>query len=358
MSKRIYTLKKSKFENVTVEDRIFVGLDVHKRSIHIAVRINGKLAATWVTSNDVTGVMTALEPLHPGMKKVVYEAGPTGYSLARAMKKEGWPIEVVAPGKTPKEANIGSKSDRLDCRKLAEYAEKKLLKAIAIPTEQEEVDRQILRLRDQQMKKQRRVKQQIKSFLLQHGIREPAGLKNWNRNSMAALRDMELRPELRLVLDALLGELDYLLQSLQHTEERIRQMAKENRYSEKEARLETHPGVGFRTAMKFLTEVYQPDRFNIGGEVACYVGTAPLVRQSGEKRREGPTIKAGQGTLRGMLVQASWVWIRRDPHATAIYGRLVRNTGCPQKAIIGMARRMAVNLWCMLTREENFRFAT
>lgn len=357
MSKRTYTLKKCKFEKATDEDQIFVGLDVHKKSIHIAVRINGKLIAAWVTSPGVRGVIAAMEPLRPGMKKVVYEAGPTGYSLARAMKKEGWPIEVVAPGKIPKEANTGSKSDRLDCRKLAEYAEKDLLKAIAIPTEQEEADRQMVRLRDQLTKKQRRAKQQIKGFLLQHGIDEPVGLSGWTKQSITALQDMELRPELRFVLDALLEELKYLIQSVQRVEQQILQMAKEDRYWEKEARLETHPGVGFRTAMKFLTEIYQPDRFSEGRQVACYVGTAPLVRESGEKRREGPTIKAGQGELRRMLVQASWVWIRRDPQAASVYRRLVRNSGCSQKAIIGMARRMAVNLWCMLTREENFQFA-
>ena len=349
--------KMRKFDNVTCDDMVYVGLDVHKRSVHVAVRINGKFVKTFVMPVDIAAVITTLEPLAPGLKKIVYEAGPTGYSLARALKEIGWPVEVIAPGKTPKEANSGSKSDRLDCKKLAEYSEKNLLKMVAVPTEQEEADRQLTRLRDHLKKKEKRVKQQIKSYLLQHGIKEPRGLSNWSKYGVDALAELEINPELRFVLDIYLGELNALQNQLKKTEQRIKQIAKTERFAEKEVCLETHPGVGWRTSIKFLTEVYQPERFNETTEVACYTGLAPLVKQSGEKRKEGPLIKAGQGPLRCLLVQASWVWIRRDPRAAAVYRRLLRNTGCPQKAIIGMARRMAVNLWCMLTRGEDFRLA-
>jgi len=67
---------------------------------------------------------------------VVYEAGPTGYSLARTIKAAGLPVGVVAPSKTPRQAAPDSKTDSLDARKLAEYAAKGLLRHIAIPTKQ------------------------------------------------------------------------------------------------------------------------------------------------------------------------------------------------------------------------------
>lgn len=346
-----------KFEDTSAEDQVYVGLDVHKNSIHAAVRINGKLGKTCVMPTDNAAVIKALRPLTSGLKSIVYEAGPTGYRLARALKKIKWPISVVAPGKTPRESNSGSKSDRLDCRKLAEYSEKNLLRTLAIPTEQEEADRQLTRLRDHLKKKEKRIKQQIKSFLLQYGHKEPTGLTHWSHYAVAKLAELELLPELRFVLDIFLEELHTLQDQLERTERRIKELAAVVRFAEKEARLETHPGVGWRTAMKYLTEVYQPERFNETTEVASYVGLAPLVRQSGETRKEGPLIKAGQGPLRCILVQASWKWVRQDPHAAQVYRRLLSNTGCPQKAIIGMARRMASNLWCMLTRGEDYRYA-
>lgn len=346
-----------KFDKVTCDDNVVIGLDVHKRSIHVAVRINGQLVTTFVMPAAIDPIIKTLRPLKPGLQKIVYEAGPTGYSLARAFKKINWPIEVIAAGKTPKESNQGGKSDRLDCKKLAEFAEKNMLKAVVIPTKQEEADRQVTRLLDHLKKKEKRVKQQIKSFLLQHGIKEPKGLSHWSNYGIDSLAELELNPELRFVLDVFLEELNFLKKQLKNARKKIKQMSKTERFADKKVLLETHPGVGWKTSIKFLTEVYQPERFTQTTHIGRYVGLAPLVRQSGETRKEGPLIKAGQGPLRCILIQAAWVWIRHDPHAARVYRRLVSNTGCPQKAITGIARRLAVNLWCMVTRNEEFRFA-
>ncbi|MEA1928952.1 MAG: IS110 family transposase [Candidatus Auribacterota bacterium] len=347
--------KTRKLDFITCDDSAYVGLDVHKRSIHGAVRINGNLISTFVMPANKDAVIKTLEPLAAGLEKIVYEAGPTGYSLARSFQEIGWPIEVIAPGKIPKEANQGSKSDRLDCKKLAEFAEKDMLKAVAIPTEQEEADRQLTRLRDHLKKKEKRVKQQIKSFLLQHGIKEPVSLSNWSKSGVDALAKLELNSELRFTMDIFLEELKDLKEHLKATQNRIKQISKAERFAEKVTLLETHPGVGPKTSIKFLTEVYQPGRFNEYTQVARYTGLAPRVRQSGEKRREGPLIKAGQAPLRCMLIQAAWAWVRCDPYAAMVYRRLLKNTGKTQKAITGIARRLAVNLWCMLMRGEVFR---
>jgi transposase len=95
----------------------------------------------------------------------------------RALTDAGIPVTIVAPGKTPRAAGSQSKSDRMDSRKLALYAEKGgLLTPIAVPTLEQEQDRQLLRARYQTVCKLRRVKQQIKSLLLLYGIAEPPGL--------------------------------------------------------------------------------------------------------------------------------------------------------------------------------------
>ena len=82
-----------------------------------------------------------------------------------------------------------------------------LLHPVRVPTEQEEADRQVLRLREQLVSKTRSVQAQIKSFLLQHGIAEPVGLGHWSKASVAVLRGLALLPELRFCLDLLLDEL-------------------------------------------------------------------------------------------------------------------------------------------------------
>ena len=116
MSKRTGKVAESKSLVVTAKDSVYVGLDVHKKSVHAAWRLNGREMGTWVMSADVAAVVRSLSRFQPGLKQIVYEAGPTGYGLARALRKAGLPTEVNAPGKTPQPANPDSKSDRLDCR--------------------------------------------------------------------------------------------------------------------------------------------------------------------------------------------------------------------------------------------------
>ena len=352
MSKRSRRSRNWQVLKTETGDRVVIGLDVHKKSIHAAIRVNGVEADTWVMPSAPKTVVAAFVGLRGTPHKIVYEAGPTGFRLARALREAQLCVDVIAPGKVPQPANRGNKSDRIDCRKLALYAEKDLLSAVAIPSEDEEASRQITRLREQVIKKIRRVKQQIKSLLLQHAIAEPPGLAQWSLAGVAALRKCRVREELRFVIDTLLGELETLTKALRRTEQRMRRMARQRRYRVGEELLRSHPGVGPITAMTFLTEVYRPERFDEKCELTSYCGLAPRVCQTGESRQEGPLIKGGRKGLRRLLVEAAWVWIARDPAAMACYRRLVFNTGKSQKAIIGMARRLAIHLWCMVTRGE------
>lgn len=348
---------KSKSLAVVEGDVVYVGLDVHKKSIHAAVWMNGNVRRHWVMPADGRLVLRKLEPLRRALKEVVYEAGPTGYGLARLLRGAGVPVSVVAPSKTPRQSDESAKSDRLDCIALAEYSAARLLRAVTVPSEQEEADRQVLRLRDQVMRKLRRVKQQIKSLLLQYGMAEPAGLKHWSRSGVAELGKLSLCDELRFCLDELLAELGELGARLARVNKRIEVLAGEDRHAGAVAVLQSAPGVGPITAMTFRTELHQAREFHDGGEVARYFGLAPRVRQSGGTRRDGPISKTGRGHVRAILVQAAWQWIRQDARAKSVYNRLVGNTGLPQKAIVGMARRLAICLWRMMVTGELYRQA-
>ena len=110
---------KGKAPEVGKRDSVYVGLDVHKHSVHAAVRINGKEHGTAVLPADPRTVLRFLEPYRAGLKSVVYEAGPTGFGLFRVLRGAGMPAKVVAPGKIPRPAVAEAKSDQLDCRKLA-----------------------------------------------------------------------------------------------------------------------------------------------------------------------------------------------------------------------------------------------
>jgi transposase len=182
-------------------------------------------------------------------------------------------------------------------------------------------------------------------------------VEHWTKAGIAALADLDLKPQVRLALDCLVEELAHLVSLLGRTRSAMKQLSRQARHRVQERRLRTHPGVGETAALAYRTEVYQPERFEDAQALTKYVGLAPRVSQTGETRREGPLMKTGRGPLRALLVEASWKWVAKDEHAAAVFDRLWHNTGSKQKAIVAMARRMAVNLWCMLLRGEEYRRA-
>ena len=347
--------KNGKCIPVTADDNAYVGLDVHKRSIEVTVRLNGQEVANWTHGGGLQGLIGSLMPLRPAARRVAYEAGPTGYGLCRALREAGLPAEVWPPGKVPQKANQGNKTDLLDSRDIAEYVEKDLVKPIVIPTEQEEAERQVMRTRNQLIKDVRRVKQQIKSFLLMHGVEAPEGLRQWTKTAVNKLLHLPLREELAVCLQAKVKQLLHLQSLMKKIEKKLRELARSERHAENETILRSHPGVGRLTAMNFILEIYQPERFEVHRQVSTFVGLVPRVKQSGDRCQEGPLIQAGRESLRSMLVQAAWQWVGRDDRAYEIYRRMYRNTGSSKKAIVAMARRLCVNLWCMLTRGEYYR---
>ena len=348
--------KKSKALSAQSGEILHVGIDVHRRSYAVAVWSDRRgHVAQWTQPAEPGVLLARLAPCKRHLGRVVYEAGPTGFSLVRALRAAGHKADVVATSAMLKTVSRGSKSDRLDCRRLAEHAGKDLLRVVRVPTEQEEHDRQILRLREQMIRKHRQIRQQIKSFLLTHGIAYAHGLTAWTLRELKSLRELEMPEALRQCLDVLLDEEEHAKAQLRRINESVKALMTTARHRAKVAVLRSVPGVGVVTAMTFQTELLAPERFNQPGEVAKMIGLAPLVQESGERRRGGPLIKAGNWRLRTVLVEAAWRWVRRDEGARGLFRRYARNTGDAKKAIVAVARKLAVMLWRMVTREEMYR---
>jgi transposase len=157
----------------------------------------------------------------------------------------------------------------LDCRRLAQLSAKNLLHPVRVPTEQEEADRQVLRLREQLVRKTRSVQAQIKSFLLQHGITEPAGLGHWSKASVALLRSLALLPELRFCLDLLLDELAHAQEQVKRVTVRLKDLAQADRHRKATNVMCSVPGVGVITAAAFRLELPEPQRFDHEGQPAA-----------------------------------------------------------------------------------------
>jgi transposase len=337
---------------------VHVGVDVHKATYHVAVYSGSRgLLATWVQPARPELLVERLRPIKGQVGQVVYEAGPTGFGLVRRLAAEGLPAQVIATSKVLTPVGPEAKCDRLDCRRLALLASKGLLQPVRIPTAQEEADRQVLRLREQLVRKSRSIQQQIKAFLLQHGIEEPAGLGHWAERAVEALRRLDLVSELRFCLDVMLDELDHARRQATRVTKRLEELSHAERHSAAAGVMRSVPGVGLVTAMTFRLELPEPERFDNDGQVAKMAGLAPMVRQSGQTRHEGGLIRSSSARLRTALVEAAWRWVACDEAAKTVYRRLVGNTGSGKKAIVGVARRLGVLLWRLSCRGQPYRAA-
>ncbi len=341
---------------LTRNDALFIGIDTHKETYHVALHLNDTPALDFVMPSNPNQLIEQLKPVQHAIKEIVYEAGPTGYSLARTLQKHHLPVTIAATSKTPRPAAKEDKTDRLDSKKLACYLAKGLLKPVTIPSVQQEGDRQLCRMRHRQRKNGACVKTQIKSFLLQHGLTEPEGLKYWSGKSIDALRALRLPKPLRLSLDALLSDLDYHSDRLTVLERLLDERMGSTPTGQRIALLQTHPGIGPVTARQFVTEVFHYDHFETSCQVVKYVGLAPTIHQSGSKSTSGPINRDGKPSLRCTLIQAAWQWVAVDVKAKQYFWRICHsNGGIKQKAITAVARKLTVHLWRMLIKNEPYR---
>src|SRR3954454_1833472 len=99
---RKLTLVRKASELIRLEqgESVHVGVDVHKASYSVALFSDGRgLIATWVQPARPEVLLERLRPLREGIAQVVYEAGPTGFTLARRLRAEGYNAQVIAPSK-------------------------------------------------------------------------------------------------------------------------------------------------------------------------------------------------------------------------------------------------------------------
>src|SRR2546425_10300022 len=134
------------------ERSTFVGLDVHKETIAVAVLLPGHEAPLeWQVPNDAGAIRrlaTRLRHRAPGDIQCCYEAGPCGFTPQRQLAALGIGCTVIAPSLIPVKPGERIKTDRRDARKLAQLLRADLLTAVRPPTPTEEAARDLCRTRE------------------------------------------------------------------------------------------------------------------------------------------------------------------------------------------------------------------
>ena len=211
---------------------LYVGLDVHKESITIAVLPSDAATATRVdrVPNDPGVLRRYLARLAiTGEIRACYEASGAGYVLQRAMREWGYSCEVIAPSLIPRRPGHQRKHDRYDAKQLAHFYRSGDLTPIRIPTEAEERVRDLVRCRGTFQRELLRARHYVLKFLTRRGVRYTTGKCHWTRAHHAWLerlvRDGVLVGEDAVVFEEYLALMRYAGQRRDALDARVAELA-------------------------------------------------------------------------------------------------------------------------------------
>ncbi len=165
-----------------------VGLDVHVRQTHAAVLdpASGELAVSKLTVAPEE-VVSFLARLGPGVR-AVYEAGPTGFGLARAARERGIDLRVAAPGSIPKGSGDRVKTDRREAVRMVRLFAAGELSFAFVPGVADECFRDLVRSIEDARGDLMRARHRLSKFLLRRGERYPGPGGAWTGRHLAWLR--------------------------------------------------------------------------------------------------------------------------------------------------------------------------
>jgi transposase len=380
-----------------MKNRLYLGLDVHKDSITIAIAEGGgrskEVRLYGAVSNDLHAIEKALQKIrnaHPGATlEVCYEAGPCGFGIARRLAQLKIACSVVAPSMIPTRSGDRVKTDKRDAIKLARLFRAGELTAIYIPESTDEAIRDLCRARTDAVDDMRRSRQRLKAFLLRHGYRYH-GKSSWTPAHMRYLRELVLpHPAMKVILEEYLTAIDMAAERIKRSEEAMLALLQGWRLKPAVEALMAFKGFQHVAAMITVSELGDIHRFEHPRQLMAYLGMVSSEYTSDKKRRQGVITKTGNPHLRWLLIECAQHMIsppkvsqqlsrRQEGQPQAVkalswkaqtrlhqrFMRLAARRLQRNKALVAIARELCGFIWallrtqpCYLARKENLKNA-
>ena len=292
-------------------DRItYVGLDVHKEGIVVAVAAGG-LRGEVREYGRIANTSTALDRLlrklgGDGVSlRFCYEAGPCGYGIQRQVSATGHECVVVAPSLIPRRAGDRIKTDRRDAASLARLHRAGELTAVWVPDARHEAMRDMARARLDAVHSLRRARQQLSGFLLRQGCHY--GRPAWTKLYRRWLAGLKFEQAVHhIVLEDYIAAVEAAEARRDRLTTQIQAMLPGWRLAPVVAALQTMRGMALVTAATLITELGDLSRFANPRQLMAYLGLVPSEHFSGASVRRGGITKAGNGAARRLLIEAAW----------------------------------------------------
>jgi len=368
-------------ETSTVSKTRFLGLDVHKATITVAVaEDDDRPPERWdKIPNEPAAVRKMVTRLsRDGCRlKAVYEAGPTGYGLQRQLTDLGVECAVAAPALIPHERGKRVKTDTRDAVNLARLLRRGDVTAVWVPDREHEALRSLVRARFDAKEDHQRARQRLAKFLLQEGVRPPHGVRAWTLRYHRWLDQIQLeQPPAQVVFEDYRAVERAAKERVKRLDQELRTWAQESSRMAVIMALQILRGIGFLTAVTIVAEVGDFRRFAFARGFMSFIGVVASEHSSGERQQRGGITRAGNRYLRHVIVQSA----HHARHAPCIsrelskrlegmpselveiaqksqqrlhyrYRSLSRRIGRP-KAVVAVGRELAGFVWALGVQVE------
>ena len=307
-----------------VEYTAYVGLDVHKETIAVAIALPGREEPMYrgEIANKRSSLRRLVRNLSPygEVLSFAYEAGPCGYGVYRELVATGHDCMVVAPSLVPRKAGDRVKTDRRDALNLARLHRAGELRRVWVPDADQEAMRDLTRAGEDMKAIELKSRQRLGAFLLRHE-RIYAGRSRWTQAHFRWLEEQSFEHPMQQVVfqeyvDAVLGA----QRRVAGLDEQIHQAVATWSLRPLVEALISLRGVNVLTAVTVLAELGDLTRFDNPRQLMSHLGLVPSEHSSGLRRRQGGITKTGNGHVRRVLIEA---WRRHynavRPHSSLGY---------------------------------------
>jgi len=332
-----------------MDERHYVGIDVHQgKCVWCLVDATGAVVGEGTVRTDLAGLdLMTREWKRLGVHevRVGLEASTAGKAVARHLRDGGWDVWMAHPRALKAIAASETKTDRNDARVLAHLVRLDYFPRAYLPSEEVERLRNLVRMREEQVEKFRRTKQQLRALLVGHHLNHEAAKYDdlFGVQALRWLKGVELAEPIEQQRMALLLEEGALYQ--RQVEVLTDGLAKVGVDQEMVRILQSVPGIDYVLALTILAEVGDVKRFPNRKKFAAYCGLVPKNRDSGDKVGVHARLRHGSPRLKWAFSVAVQALLKTKRGRFVVqFRRLEKRLGRP-KALMAVAHRLAFTVY-------------
>ena len=281
---------------------------------------------------------------------VAMEACAGAHHWGRELMKQGHTVRLIPPAYV-KPFVKRQKNDAADAEAICEAVQRPTMRFVPVKSTEQQASGVVFRARDLLVRQRTQILNAIRGHLAEYGRVAPKGICYVGR-LIAEIDDpaSELPSAARTSLQSLVAMLPALDEQIARLDREIARRAKEDPTAR---RLMTVPGIGPITAAALVALAPEPHAFRCGRDFSAWLGLTPVQRSTGGKQKLGQITKAGERTLRRLLViGASAVikqaLIRGAPPGSWLAQMLARK---PRMLVaVALANKMGRIVWALLAK--------